>query len=133
MLKRFFIYGIVGWSMEVLWTGMGSLVNGDLRLAGFSNLWMFFIYGAAVFLESIHDLISDWPWPLRGLTWMFIIWGIEYFCGFVLQMILGVYPWLYKGPFAVDGLITLAFAPAWFTAGLFFERVHRTLDAYNVV
>jgi hypothetical protein len=65
MVKRFFIYGILGWGIEVIWTGLGSLISGDLRLLGFTNLWMFFIYGAAVFLEPINDIISSWKWPFR--------------------------------------------------------------------
>ena len=132
MMKRFLIYGIAGWGMEVFWTGLSSLINGDLRLAGFSNLWMFFIYGSAVFLEPIHDIISGWRWPVRGFIWVLIIWGIEYTSGLILVSILGIYPWIYRGPLAIDGLVTLAFAPAWFVAGLIFERVHRTIDAYGI-
>lgn len=118
--------------MEIFWTGLHSLISGDLRLVGFSNLWMFFIYGSAVFLEPIHDTISKWRWPVRGLLWAIIIWGIEYTSGLLLVNVLGVYAWEYTGPFAVDGLITLAYAPAWFVAGLIFERIHRTLDAYQI-
>lgn len=132
MLKRFFIYGITGWSMEMLWTGLHSLLEGDLRLAGHSNIWMFFIYGSAVFLEPIHDAIYRWRWPVRGGLWMIIIWGVEYASGLILVTTLGVYPWRYGGALAVDGLVTLSYGPAWFVAGLLFERVHKTLDAYEV-
>lgn len=118
--------------MEVLWTGVGSLTGGDLRLIGYSNIWMFFIYGCAVFLEFIHDIIGRWHWLLRGCLWMVIIWGMEYTSGVILYAVLQVHPWLYTGPYAVDGLVTLDFAPAWFAAGLVFERIHRTLDAYRV-
>lgn len=118
--------------MEIFWTGMSSLIGGDLRLAGYSNLWMFFIYGAAVFLEPIHDIIRNWRWPIRGVIWMVIIWGIEYTSGLLLVKILGVYPWFYGGPLAVEGIVNLAFAPAWFIAGLLFERAHRMLDAYEI-
>jgi hypothetical protein len=131
MLKRFFIYGLTGWIMEILWTGAGSLINGDMRLGGFTNLWMFIIYGMAVFLEPIHDIIHKWRWPIRGFIWMVLIWGIEYTSGLLLVNILGVYPWLYKGPFAIDGLVRLDFAPAWFAAGLIFERIHLALDSYR--
>ena len=132
MIKRFFIYGLVGWTMEIFWTGLHSLIEGDMRLAAFTNLWMFFIYGCAVFLESIHDIISGWKWPVRGAIWVIIIWGMEYTSGLLLVTLLGIYPWEYSGPFAVDGLITLAFGPAWFAAGLLFERLHRLLDAYQI-
>lgn len=116
--------------MEIFWTGMGSLIGGDLRLEGYSNLWMFFIYGSAVFLEPIHDIIRNWSWPVRGFLWVVIIWGMEYTSGFLLVKTLGVYPWFYEGPMAVEGIVNLALAPAWFIAGLLFERVHGTLDIY---
>lgn len=132
MLKRFLLYGIAGWGIEIVWTGLGSLISGDLRLMGYSNIWMFFIYGCAVFLEPIHDIIHNWHWFARGSIWVVIIWGVEYASGSLLYLVLGVHPWLYSGPFAVDGLITLAFAPAWFAAGLLFERLHYRLDSLGI-
>ncbi|NLP45166.1 MAG: hypothetical protein GX351_11145 [Peptococcaceae bacterium] len=132
MIKRFLFYGLLGWWLEIIWTGLESLINGDLRLMGFTNLWMFLIYGLAVFLEPLHDIIVDWRWPLRGLVWLAVIWGIEYLSGLLLLNILGVYPWRYTDPLAINGFITLAFAPVWFTAGLLFEKVHRALDKYKI-
>jgi len=118
--------------MEIIWTGLNSLISGDLTLEGFTNLWMFFIYGSAVFLESVHDVISGWSWILRGVVWVIIIWGIEYTSGLILVSVLGIYPWHYTGRFAVNGLIRLDYGPAWFVAGLIFERIHRTLDLYEI-
>lgn len=118
--------------MEILWTGLGSLFKGDVTLSGFSNIWMFFIYGMAVFLEPLHDIMRSWRWPVRGIMWVIIIWGIEYTTGLLLGNMLGTLPWEYTGRFAVDSLVRLDYAPAWFIAGLFFERMHRTLDVYNI-
>lgn len=118
--------------MEVLWTGMNSLLKGDKNLSSFTSLWMFFIYGSAVFLEPIHDIICKWKWPARGVLWMVIIWGIEYSSGLLLRETLGVEAWVYTGPYAVDSLVRLDFAPAWFVAGLFFERIHHALDTYKI-
>lgn len=132
MMKRFVIYGLIGWCSEIVWTGLDSLVRGDLRLMGSTNLWMFLIYGCAVFLEPLHDSIAHWRWPIRGLFWLVLIWGIEYFSGSLLHSILGVYPWHYSGPLAVNGLITFAFAPVWFIGGLLFERIHYVLDIRNI-
>lgn len=132
MIKRFLLYGLIGWSLEIIWTGLESFVHGDLRLMGFTNLWMFLIYGSAVFLEPLHDYISDWRWPLRGLFWLLLIWGIEYVSGLILVSILGVYPWRYTGPLAINGLITLSFAPVWFVGGLLFERIHHALDTLKI-
>jgi hypothetical protein len=132
MLKRFAIYGFIGWGTEIAWTGLGSLISGDLRLPGHTNIWMFLIYGCAVFLEPVNDIIADWNWFFRGILWLVIIWGMEYSSGLLLYLLLGVHPWLYTDGMAVDGLVTLAYAPAWFGAGLMFERIHRALDAWRV-
>lgn len=132
MLKRFLFYGIAGWGIEIIWTGLHSLVVGDLRLVGHSNLWMFFIYGCAIFLEPVHHAITRWSWLFRGLLWVLIIWGIEYASGFILHQILGVYPWRYTDRLSINGFITLSYAPAWFVAGMVFERLHRTLDNYGI-
>lgn len=133
MAKRFFIYGIIGWGIEILWTGCESLINGDLRLIGYSNLWMFAIYGCAVFLEPLHDIIAAWKWYFRGVIWVILILGMEYTSGLILYTLLGVRPWHYTGPFSVDGFVMLSFAPAWFAAGLLFERLHFKLDAYGAI
>lgn len=132
MIKRFFIYGLTGWGMEIVWTGLYSMINGDIRLLGSTSMWMLLIYGCGVFLEPIHDIIGSWWWFFRGVIWVTIIWGIEYTSGLILLKILGICPWVYTDQYAVDGLITLKYAPAWFVAGLFFERLHHTLDIYGV-
>lgn len=132
MLKRFFFYGLAGWGIEMVWTGAGSLISGDLRLLGESNLWMFFIYGSAVFLEPLHHAIARWNFLLRGLVWVLVIWSIEYASGWLLYTVLGVYPWYYSDSLSVNGFITIAYAPAWFIAGMVFERLHKGLDSYRI-
>ena len=132
MLKRFFFYGIAGWGMEIIWTGLGSLIRGDLRMLGRSSLWMFLIYGCAIFLEPVHRAIIRWHWFFRGLVWVLLIWMIEYTSGLALHLALGVHPWYYTDRLAVNGFITLAYAPAWFAAGIIFERIHASLDSYGV-
>lgn len=131
MIKRFFFYGIVGWGIEIIWTGLGSLIGGDLRLQGYSSLWMFLVYGCAIFLEPIHHAIAQWPWFSRGLLWVLLIWVIEYASGLIFYLILGVHPWYYTDRLAVNGMITFAYAPAWFVAGMVFERIHAGLDSYG--
>jgi hypothetical protein len=93
---------------------------------------MFLIYGCAVFLEPIHDILSRWRWLFRGLIWVVIIWGMEYASGLILFKILDVYPWYYSGPLAIDNLVRIDFAPAWFAAGFIFERLHRALDVMGI-
>lgn len=99
-------------------------------MAGVTSLWMFFVYGSAVFiLEPIHHMISQWRWYFRGIIWVILIWGIEYCSGLLLIQVIGVSPWYYTGPFAIDGLVRIDYAPAWFVAGLMFEKVHNWMDA----
>ncbi|MDK2816366.1 MAG: hypothetical protein PWR22_995 [Moorella sp. (in: firmicutes)] len=134
MKRRFFIYGLLGWGMEVLWTGFLSALGGDLRLTATTYLWMFPIYGLAVFLEPVHDAIRYWPWWLRGPVWVSIIWFVEMTTGSVIRLLTGAVPWDYTGktPWQVGGLIRLDMAPLWFLVGLLFEQVHDYLVRMRV-
>ena len=128
MVLRFVVYGAIGWITEVLWTGMGSLLAGDPRLRSYTYLWMFPIYGGAVFLEVVHDNIRNWNWFARGLLYMILIFSIEYTAGWVIREFVGVSPWVYSNRFSIDGLIRVDYAPVWFAAGLAFEKIHDFLD-----
>ncbi|MDK2934487.1 MAG: hypothetical protein PWP27_2297 [Clostridiales bacterium] len=121
MIIRFLIYGIMGWAMEIFWTGLGSFFRGDIRLQGTTYLWMFPIYGLAVFLEPIHDNIRFMPWMIRGCIWVLIIWAIEYVTGWAIQGAVGLCPWDYSEstPYSINGFIRLDYAPAWFVADSF--------------
>jgi len=88
---------------------------------------MFFIYGLAVFLEPVHDAIRGYSWVIRGIIWMVAIFFIEYITGYFLDLVVGSCPWNYARttPFStISGYIRLDYAPAWFAAGLAFEKVH---------
>ena len=50
MRKTFIQCGILGWGMEILWTGLDSFRRRDFKLTGHSSLWMFPIYGCAAFI-----------------------------------------------------------------------------------
>ena len=43
--RNFFICGLTGWCMEILFTSAGSLLKRDGRLIGQTSVWMFPIYG----------------------------------------------------------------------------------------
>ncbi|MGI6685469.1 MAG: putative ABC transporter permease [Bacillota bacterium] len=135
MIKRFAIYGVIGWFIEVIWTGFGSALSGDWRLVSRTYLWMFFIYGLAAFLEPVHERIRQYFWVVRGIIWMVVIFFVEYTTGYLLDIIIGSCPWDYTNdsPFATaDGYIRLDYGPAWFVAGLFFERVHDYLKRVGI-
>ncbi len=131
MLARFLVYGALGWIVEILWTGMGSILRRDPRLTATTYLWVFPIYGGGGLLfERLYPVIAEQPWMLRGLIWMLAIFSIEYATGWLIREAVGQSPWNYTGaPLAVGELIRLDYAPAWFVLGLIFERVHLAVAA----
>ncbi|MFZ5643179.1 MAG: putative ABC transporter permease [Bacillota bacterium] len=124
-ITRFLIYGLMGWGLEIFWTGLGSAIAGDVRLAGRTYLWMFPIYGMAVLLEPVHDRIRHLPWLIRGVFWVIVIWFLEYATGGTIRLLTGASPWDYSGArWQLDGLIRFDMAPLWLITGLLFERFH---------
>lgn len=124
-ILRFTAYGLLGWCLEILWTGIGSFINGNYLLYSFTYMWMFLIYGLGVFLEPIHDRIRNWNVCMRGGLWVLIIFAVEYFFGWGLESILGHCPWDYgTGKLSISGYIRLDFVIPWFFTGLLFEKVH---------
>jgi uncharacterized membrane protein len=150
---HFAIYGLLGWSGEIMFTSTYDLVTGArqadgdrpgvrlpitrgdrLALCGRTYLWMFPIYGLCAFgFEPLHDAIRGWAWPLRGLIYMAGIFGVEAITGLLLKLLIGRCPWDYSYTrTSVAGVIRLDYAPVWFAAGLVLERVHdvlRTIDS----
>jgi len=133
MKYRFFIYALLGWCMEILWTGLYSLIKRDVCLPGNTSLWMFFIYGLAVFLEPLADALENRNILTRGLAYVLCIFAVEYATGWLLRSVLGSAPWNYsRSRFNIDELIRLDYAPAWFAAALAFERFQRWLRARDI-
>lgn len=127
---RLAAYGLLGWCLEILWTGIGSFINGNYLLYSFTYMWMFFVYGMGVFLEPIHDRIRNWNIYMRGGLWVLIIFAVEYFFGWGLDSLLGHCPWDYgTGILSISGYIRLDFVIPWFFTGLLFEKVHDFLMA----
>jgi len=124
MLILFLVYGVSGLIMEVIWTGLDSLIKRDFKLTATTSIWMFFIYGLAGFSGPVFDTLNSLPLVIRGGIYTVCIFTVEYITGMCLKKV-KLCPWDYSGcRFAVQGVIRLDFAPAWFTAGLIFERMH---------
>ncbi len=128
MWKRFIIYGLLGLLAEILWNGFGAMIKGDVLLTGTTCIWMFPIYGLAVFLEPVHYRVKHFPLIVRGGIYMVIIFAVELVCGLLLKLILGSCPWNYVNKtLSICGIITLSYAPVWFVGGLIFEKIHDTI------
>lgn len=132
MLIRYIIYGLLGWNMEIIWTGLSSALQGSRNLIGHTSIWMFFIYGLAVFLlEPVHNMIGGLHWFWRGCIWTLFIFCIEFFSGMLLKA-MGIHAWHYHCTTAILGVIRLDYAPLWFVVGLIFEKIHHLLLSYHV-
>jgi len=134
MILKFLFYGLIGWSGEIIFTGAGSLLIGSLKLSGHTYLWMFPIYGLAVFLEPVHKRIRSLPWIIRGTILAGIILLAEYLCGWMLRFTIGICPWDYSlaSRYMVDGLIRLDYFPVWFMTGLLFEKINNFINRIQI-
>jgi len=127
MLTQFLIFGVSGLAMEVLWTGLASLLRRDYKLTATTSVWMFFIYGLAGFTGPVCEALNSLPLIARGGIYTICIFMVEYITGICLKKV-KICPWDYSGcRFSVQGVIRLDFAPAWFAAGLIFEKMHMFL------
>lgn len=122
MRLKFIQCGMYGWCMEVLWTGLNSLIHHDPKLMGFSSLRMFPIYGMAAFISPLSSCLKKCRTFTRGIIYMICIFMVEYASGTYLKK-RGCCPWDYSdAPLQVNGVIRLDYAPLWFLTGLFYEK-----------
>lgn len=123
----------LGMALEVVFTAiMDFPKSGNLRLMGYTYIWMIPIY-CVVYPGCwlLYPHLSQWPFPARGLLYVAIIYVVEYASGWLLKKTTGACPWDYTGAkWAVHGLIRLDYAPAWFGASLTYEWVYRVLRGY---
>ena len=111
--KDFFLCGFTGWCLEILWTGLHSLVTGHFTMMGKTSLLMFPIYGLAALIRPAYYKLA------RGIFF------VEFLSGSFFQK-LHICPWDYSHvPLQYKGVIRLDYAPLWFFTGLFFEWLLR--------
>lgn len=123
--KTFLICGALGWCLEIFWTGLHSLFAGKFTMMGKTSLLMFPIYGCASFIGPVYKKIAQFPALLRGGLYTAGIFFTEFVSGSFLQFF-HICPWDYShSPWNYKGIIRLDYAPLWFAAGLFFERICR--------
>ncbi|WP_330387270.1 putative ABC transporter permease [[Clostridium] polysaccharolyticum] len=125
MFVKFLFCGVIGWCLECLWTGLGSLIgkNFDRKLTCHTSLWMFPIYGMAAFIYPISKKIKSQCTLLRGGVYSLLILITELVTGELLKKF-GACPWDYsKSKFDFDGVIRFDYIPIWFVVGLLYEKI----------
>lgn len=128
MKNHFFICGTIGWCMEILWTGIHSLLSGNASMMGKTSILMFPIYGCAAVIGPLSEKLTMIPFALRGLIYTGGIFFTEFFSGLFLKS-LHMCPWDYSHtPFHYKGVIRLDYMPVWFCTGLFFEKILKKIS-----
>ena len=131
--KTFFICGLTGWCMEILFTSLGGLLRGDLLLNGHTSIWMFPIYGLAAVIGPLSVRLRHWPVLLRGCFYGAGIMLVEFISGSFLRLF-SLCPWDYsRTPYSIFGLVRLDYFPVWVTAGLIFEYILSQKEAHPLV
>ncbi len=119
----FFRCGILGWCLEILFTALQSFRRREKTGMGNTSVFMFFVYGMAVFLKPVYTLIRTLPALIRGTIYMFCIFTAEFTAGSILS-VKELCPWNYeRSRYQIRKLIRLDYAPLWFVAGLIYERL----------
>jgi uncharacterized membrane protein len=123
-IQKLFAYGCLGVMIEFFFTGVASLLKKNWKATGHSYLWMIPIYGfAALALEGVSEALP-WPFYLKALLYVPIIYGVEALSGWALSKLIGHIPWDYqKSKWTPMGLINLTYAPFWLILALAFDPI----------
>lgn len=146
---RLFLYMITGILAEFFFTSICNLINPnflrswnvhqkeltvdspswrdsgrDARALGYSFLWMLPIYMLMIAIEPTKELMSSWGisiW-IRALIYVLVLWGVEYFTGWLIEKISGRCPWDYSASkWNLHGYIRWDFFPSWYGFMLFMD------------
>lgn len=123
MKNRFLMCGIVGWCLEIIWTGLHSLLSGKTDMMGRTSLLMFPIYGCAAVIGPIAKKLAKIPTAVRGCLYAVGIFLTEFVSGTALKT-LHMCPWDYShAPLQINGVVRLDYFPVWFSVGLLYEKI----------
>ena len=123
--KDFFLCGFTGWCLEILWTGLHSLVTGHFTMMGKTSLLMFPVYGLAALIRPAYYKLARFRLWYGGSFTAAGFFFVEFLSGSFFQK-LHICPWDYSHvPLQYKGVIRLDYAPLWFFTGLFFEWLLR--------
>lgn len=132
MLLRFLVYGLLGWAVEILWTGLPKRQPVDWTLSGHTQWWTFPLYGQiATLYEPLHNRIRHFPLPVRGLVYATGFITVEFAAGELIKKLTGKVPWDYtnKTRWQFRGATRIDYAVLWFIFGLVLEPIHDYLVA----
>ena len=125
LLLKLIVYGHLGFLIEIWFTGIHAVIfEKDKKATAITYLPMFLVYGfTALALEGISEALL-WPFYLKALVYVPIIYGVEFLSGWTIKKLIGTIPWDYKkGPWTPMGLINFSYLPFWFLLALGFDAI----------
>ena len=78
MKKTFILCGFTGLCMEVLWTGLHSILAGEFTMTGKTSLLMFPVYGCAAVIRPLSEKFAAIPLCIRGCIYTVGIFAVEF-------------------------------------------------------
>ena len=129
---RMLIYGMLGFSYEIVFTSLFDFVSSNFTnfaFKGYSSLWSFLIYGSCSFCGEQVYFYSKKRLSifLRGLIYIQMAYTWEFIGGLILNQF-SARTWDYTHyKYDVMGLIALEYAPLWFCSGLMQEFFYEYL------
>lgn len=126
--QKLLAYGLIGFLIEVVFTGISSLVRGNLKATSQTYLWMFFVYGfAGLGLEAVSDHLDIHRF-LKPFFYVPVMYGVEAASGWILMKLIGANPWHYgHSKYTPFGLIHLGYAPFWLLVAFAFDPLSEYL------
>ena len=128
-------FALLGLLVELFFTGLGSLLKGNINFTGHSSPWMMLDYGILGLLVGPMAGVMKrkrLPLLLRAAVYMLGIFLVEYVSGLLFKAC-GLRIWDYSHlPLNLHGQITLTYAPYWYALGLGLELLNRWIDACAV-
>ena len=129
---RVALFALLGLLVELFFTGLGSLLKGNINFTGHSSPWMMLDYGILGLLVGPMAGVMKrkrLPLLLRAAVYMLGIFLVEYVSGLLFKAC-GLRIWDYSHlPLNLHGQITLTYAPYWYALGLGLELLNKWIDA----
>ena len=123
----FLFCGFTGLCLEILWTGLHSLLRGDASMKGTTSLLMFPIYGCASLILPVYKKLKSLPALLRGSLYTAGFYLAEFTSGSILQAF-HMCPWDYSGvPHQYKGVIRLTISRSGFSLDCFSKKYLQNL------
>jgi len=128
-LARAAIYGLLGCSMELVFTAVTTFIERGQSRPSTSPLMLPVYALVCPLFEPVHDgLRGRVSLPVRAATYGAGFQLVEFVSGSVLRRVTGEAPWDYRqARLNIDGLVRLDYLPLWAIVGLGAEEVHDRL------